>query len=168
MNAPGCWAQSSPVLQLDIPEFVAAWNTRGDTLQPTKKMRIEKMDTKTLIDIATGKIPHNRSGLCPDELQPDSRDPDCPACKILIEAAHDAIERRLLEAEARVAELVRWVCGVRPANKGHARVPRDTEPCNLVTFLGFVAGGTAAALVILAILALAGWMANVVVDAGVV
>lgn len=45
------------------------------------------MDIKTLIAVATGKIPHNyRSGLCPDELQPDSRDPDCPACKILIEA----------------------------------------------------------------------------------
>ena len=43
------------------------------------------MDIKTLIAVATGKIPHNyRSGLCPDELQPDSRDPDCPACKILI------------------------------------------------------------------------------------
>ena len=45
------------------------------------------MDIKTLIAVATGKIPHNyRSGLCPNELQPDSRDPDCPACKILTEA----------------------------------------------------------------------------------
>ena len=57
------------------------------------------MDIKTLIAVATGKIPHNyRSGLCPDELQPASRDPDCPACKILIEAvtAHidEAIEAR--------------------------------------------------------------------------
>ena len=66
------------------------------------------MDIKTLIAVATGKIPHNyRSGLCPDELQPDSRDPDCPACKILTEAAaeHDEMERRLREAEHRVAEL---------------------------------------------------------------
>ena len=66
------------------------------------------MDIKTLIAVATGKIPHNyRSGICPDELQPDSRDPDCPACKILIEAAteHDAVMLRLREAEARVAEL---------------------------------------------------------------
>ena len=63
------------------------------------------MDIKTLIAVATGKIPHNyRSGLCPDELQPDSRDPDCPACKILIEAAadHDEMERRLREAEGHV------------------------------------------------------------------
>ena len=37
------------------------------------------MEIKTLIAVATGKIPHNyRSGLCTDELQPDSRDPDCP------------------------------------------------------------------------------------------
>ena len=68
------------------------------------------MDIKTLIAVATGKIPHNyRSGLCPDELQPDSRDPDCPACKILIEAAteHDAMEHRLREAEGRVTAPVR-------------------------------------------------------------
>ena len=45
------------------------------------------MDIKTLIAVATGKIPHNyRSGLCPDEIKPDSRNPDCPACKILTEA----------------------------------------------------------------------------------
>ena len=66
------------------------------------------MDIKTLIAVATGKIPHNyRNGLCPDELQPESRDQDCQACKILIEAAteHGAMEHRLREAEARVAEL---------------------------------------------------------------
>ena len=44
-----------------------------------------------------------------------------------------------------------------------ARVPRDTEPCNLVGFLGIVAGGTAAALVALA---LAGWAAGSLIDIG--
>ena len=44
-----------------------------------------------------------------------------------------------------------------------ARVPRDTEPCNLVGFLGIVAGGTAAALVALA---LAGWGVESLVDLG--
>ena len=66
------------------------------------------MDIKKLIAVATGKIPHNyRSGLCPDELQPDSRDPDCPACKILTEAAaeHDDMVRRLREAEKDAARL---------------------------------------------------------------
>ena len=43
------------------------------------------------------------------------------------------------------------------------RVPRDTEPCNLVGFLGIVAGGTAAALVALA---LAGWGVESLVDLG--
>ena len=64
------------------------------------------MDIKTLIAVATGEIPHNyRNGLCPDELQPESRDQDCQACKILIEAAteHGAMEHRLLEAEATTA-----------------------------------------------------------------
>lgn len=74
-------------------------------------MRIEEMDIKTLIAVATGKIPHNyRSGICPDELQPDSRDPDCPACKILIEAEHDKIGRPAayieeMERELRAAEI---------------------------------------------------------------
>lgn len=27
---PGCWGGKLPVLQLDIPEFVAAWNTRSN------------------------------------------------------------------------------------------------------------------------------------------
>ena len=44
-----------------------------------------------------------------------------------------------------------------------ARVPRDTEPCNLVGLLGIVAGGTAAAL---AALALAGWTVGAVVEMG--
>ena len=44
-----------------------------------------------------------------------------------------------------------------------ARVPRDTEPGFLVGFLGIVAGGTAAALVALA---LAGWAAGSLIDIG--
>ena len=58
------------------------------------------MDIKKLIAVATGEIDHTGDGLCPDRIEGfDSRDPDCPACKILIEAAteHDAMERRLLE-----------------------------------------------------------------------
>ena len=48
------------------------------------------MDIKTLIAVATGEIPHNyRNGLCPDELQPESRDQDCQACKILTDAEKD-------------------------------------------------------------------------------
>ena len=60
-------------------------------------------------------------------------------------------------------ELEREVCGVRPAKKGPARVPRDTEPCNLVGFLGIVAGGAAAALVAIA---LSGWGVESLVDLG--
>ena len=49
---------------------------------------------KKLIAVATGEIKHTFNGLCPDPIEGfDSRDPVCPACKILI------------EAEARVAEL---------------------------------------------------------------
>ena len=67
------------------------------------------MDIKTLIAVATGKIPHNyRNGLCPDELQPESRDQDCQACKILIEA-----EGRVAEMEAERAQAKGYVTALR-------------------------------------------------------
>lgn len=63
-------------------------------------------------------------------------------------------------------ELEREVCGVRAPRKPAPRVPRvprDTEPCSLVSFLGIVSGGAAAAL---AALALAGWTVGAVVEMG--
>lgn len=36
---------------------------------------------------------HIYQGFCPDELQPDSRDPDCPACQV--EAERDALRKQL-------------------------------------------------------------------------
>ena len=66
------------------------------------------MDIKKLIAVATGEIHHINNGLCPDfQTSQDSRDDECPACKILTDAAaeHDDLVRRLREAEARVAEL---------------------------------------------------------------
>lgn len=40
-----------------------------------------------LLKVATGEIEHIYSGLCPDRLEgPNTRDPICPACQILIEA----------------------------------------------------------------------------------
>ena len=64
------------------------------------------MDIKKLIAVATGEIDHTNNGLCPDRIEGfDSRDPGCPACKILTKAAaeHDAMVRRLREAEATTA-----------------------------------------------------------------
>lgn len=59
-------------------------------------------------------------------------------------------------------ELEREVCRVRPAKKRPARVPRDTEPCNLVGFMGIVAGGTAAAVIGVSLL---GWAGKEAFDA---
>jgi len=40
-----------------------------------------------LIKVGTGEIKHLRDGLCPDELEGhDARDPDCPACQVLMRA----------------------------------------------------------------------------------
>jgi hypothetical protein len=44
----------------------------------------------SLIDVATGKIRHDDMGGCPDELTGwDSRDPECPACRVLMSSAPD-------------------------------------------------------------------------------
>ncbi len=32
-ETPECWGGKLPVLPLDVPEFVAAWNTRPDEVQ---------------------------------------------------------------------------------------------------------------------------------------
>lgn len=41
-----------------------------------------------VLDVATGRIPHLYNGLCPDTCasNPSSRDPECPACQVLIAA----------------------------------------------------------------------------------
>ena len=46
-----------------------------------------------LVDVGTGKIAHLNMGLCPDVVEGhDTRDHECPACKILVraEAAREA------------------------------------------------------------------------------
>lgn len=46
-----------------------------------------------LVDVGTGKITHLNMGLCPDTVEGhDTRDHECPACKILVraEAAREA------------------------------------------------------------------------------
>ena len=66
------------------------------------------MDIKKLIAVATGEIHHINNGLRPDfQTSPDSRDDECPACKILTDAAaeHDDLERRLREAEGRLHDV---------------------------------------------------------------
>lgn len=63
------------------------------------------MDIKKLIAVAIGEIHHINNGLCPDfQTSHDSRDDECPACKILTDAAaeHDDLERQLREAEGHV------------------------------------------------------------------
>ena len=89
-------------------------------------MDIKKLIAE-LIAVATGEIDHTGNVLCPDPIEGfDSRDPDCPACKILTDAAaeYDEMERRLREAEARVAEL-EAECAEREAGKLLAYLSND-------------------------------------------
>ena len=77
---------------------------------------------------------------------------------------HARLHREAARSDRELSlELEREVCGVRSLRKPAPRVPRDTEPCNLVGFLGIVAGGTAAALVAIA---LSGWAAGSLIDIG--
>ena len=75
------------------------------------------MEIKKLIAVATGEIHHIYNGLCPDsQTGPGSRDAECPACKILTDAAakHDemvcrvrqveALQHRIVELDAEMAE----------------------------------------------------------------
>ncbi|MBF4628914.1 TetR/AcrR family transcriptional regulator [Curtobacterium flaccumfaciens] len=42
---------------------------------------------ESLLAVATGRQEHEYLGLCPDGVEgPDSRDPDCKACQVLVEA----------------------------------------------------------------------------------
>lgn len=59
-------------------------------------------------------------------------------------------------------ELEREVCGVRSLRKPAPRVPRDTDPCNLVRFLGIASGGVAAAVIGVSLL---GWAGKEAFDA---
>jgi hypothetical protein len=48
---------------------------------------------QAMIDVAIGKKRHDWRGTCPDSVEGyDSRDPQCPACKVLIE-----FERKIKE-----------------------------------------------------------------------
>ena len=41
-----------------------------------------------LIAVGTGAVPHRYEGLCPDDVDGhDQRDPECPACRVLMRAA---------------------------------------------------------------------------------
>lgn len=83
------------------------------------------MDIKTLIAVATGKIPHNyRNGLCPDEPQPESRDQDCQACKILTEAEKD--DRFIVEVDGSLIGGVLRQIEAHPC-QGHARQQESDE-----------------------------------------
>ena len=71
-------------------------------------MDIKKLIAE-LIAVATGEIDHAGNGLCPDHIEGfDSRDPGCPACKILIEA-----EGRVAEMEAERAQAEGYVTALR-------------------------------------------------------
>ena len=87
------------------------------------------MDIKTLIAVATGEIPHNyRNGLCPDELQPESRDQDCQACKILTDAEKD--DRFIVEVAGSLIGGVLRQIEAHPC-QGHARQQEAEEAQHL-------------------------------------
>lgn len=51
--------------------------------------RVSKIGSNDdLIKVATGQVRHLYNGECPDEVEgPNVRDPDCPACQVLLAAA---------------------------------------------------------------------------------
>lgn len=54
---------------------------------PNNSHRCARHMSAHLFDAETGKIPHIYAGLCPDSVNgPESRDPDCPACRQIASA----------------------------------------------------------------------------------
>jgi hypothetical protein len=48
-----------------------------------------EQDAERLIAIGAGRIAHVNNGMCPDSVEGhDTRDPDCPACRVLIAAGY--------------------------------------------------------------------------------
>lgn len=53
-----------------------------------------------LLDVATGKIPHFFAGICPDAISgSNSRDPECPACRVIAAAESAPKAVRLTDGE---------------------------------------------------------------------
>ena len=63
---------------------------RAELASASERIAALEQDAAQLIDVATGRIKHDFMGMCPDRIVgPDARDPDCPACRVLIDAARN-------------------------------------------------------------------------------
>lgn len=82
-----------------------------------------KADNAALLGVATDLPKHDYQGLCPDESQPESRDPECPACAVLL-APHpgSALLERMRKMEDALRTIARWDRSTFP------RVPDTTRP----------------------------------------
>lgn len=102
------------------------------------------MDIKKLIAVATGEIAHENAGLCPDMVASyDSRDPECLACQIIVEAERAALEKQepalvqhrepLVDRDGNAIGTSDWINGDGlpwwPHRKLYAR-PVPAEPVN--------------------------------------
>lgn len=56
----------------------------GDALLRDEVKRLRLIAAR-LYDVATFALPHIYEGMCPDQQQPDERDPSCPACYALLD-----------------------------------------------------------------------------------
>lgn len=65
-----------------------AKNTRDCTVpNATPAKAVDLVPVRVLADHAAGRINHANNGLCPDEIEGhDTRDPDCPVCRALIDS----------------------------------------------------------------------------------
>ena len=62
-----------------------------DTAKAMNARFSEVRSNDDLIKVATGQVRHLYNGACPDGVEgPDVRDPDCPACQVLLAAVATA------------------------------------------------------------------------------
>lgn len=63
-----------------------------------RRLREENERLRRYADVMNGKPGTERHvflGACPDNMQPDSRDDECPACRLLLTPNEDPLERRV-------------------------------------------------------------------------
>ncbi|WP_447899591.1 hypothetical protein [Stenotrophomonas sepilia] len=77
-----CWRDEDQAVASEIDRLM-----RGPLYTAPTAQTVDLGPVRVLADHAAGRINHANNGLCPDEVEgQDTRDPDCPVCRALIDS----------------------------------------------------------------------------------
>jgi hypothetical protein len=81
----------------EVEEAVGSGSGAWDMVNPEELARAFRQALMQAVEAAALQSVHAYLGLCPDDLQPDSRDPECPACAVILEAEKPLVARPLAD-----------------------------------------------------------------------